>query len=182
MVNFFNLRIVGHIFKRLAGAAGSVAGICIVATCVMTTYGVAMRYGFNKPPIFVEEFAGYLLLVTVFLGMVYTFERGEHIRITILTQRLPKTVQMYLEAITLSLGLVLILLLTKWAWILWLYNFRVGVTSLTSLHVPLWIPVTALVVGLSLFAAQLVLAIGQRIIQLGTGTIPNCTQDDSTRR
>jgi len=160
------LNIVSRLINGLSKAAGVVAAVCIGTACAITTYGVVMRYAFNKPPIFVEEVSGYLLLAVVFLGIVYAERHGAHIKITILTSRLSKRLQNSLEAITLSLGLVLVVLLIKWAWQLWLYKFGTGVISVTSLHTPLWIPVTVIVIALPLFGVQLIRAIGQRIIAL----------------
>lgn len=138
-------------------------GVAIFTVVVCTAYAVFMRYVFNMPPAFVDEVAGYLLIVTVFLGLSYTLKSGVHIKISLLTNRLSPRVQNLLDAITLTIGLAYIALFTKWAFALWLFNWEGNFRNITQLHTPLWIPQTAFIVGFPLFSLQLMVVIIRRI-------------------
>lgn len=157
---FHNL---GFGINELSRIGGLVAGVCIFAAAVASFYGVFMRYVFENPPLFVDEIEGYLLLGAIFMAWAWTLKLDAHINVAILLPHLPKRVQNLLGAITLTVGLVWILLLTKWAFAVWYSNLELGVRSSTPMQVSLWIPQMALILGLPLFALQLIVEIVRKI-------------------
>ena len=50
--------------------------VCVVAMMVLTTVDVIARYVFNRPTLWADEIASYLLIAIVFLGLAPNAPRG----------------------------------------------------------------------------------------------------------
>lgn len=128
-------QIVGRLLDRLATEIGGA------------------RIGLAIPGL--AEISGFLLVGASFLGLAYTFVHGGHIRVTLLVGRLPPAVRVYVEVLCLSIALALCLYL---AWNLyWLLadSIAFGETSYGLLRIPLWLPQSAMFVGVVLFCLAL---------------------------
>jgi len=76
----------------------------IVILTLILVYDVILRYAFNAPTIWAFDF-GYMLGGSFFtLGMGYTLLKNAHVRIDIVSSRLPKKVQ---AVIDLAISLIL---------------------------------------------------------------------------
>lgn len=69
--------------------AVTLAGWCVMAVTVLTTYGVVMRYGFKSPVIWVYPVCAYLLCFVVFLAMAATLQNGVHVRVDYFLEIMP---------------------------------------------------------------------------------------------
>lgn len=71
---------------RITTNVGIIAALTLVPLILTTTYEVFARYFFNAPTIWAYE-VGYMLTGTHFLlGMAYTLQQGQFIRIDIFSQ------------------------------------------------------------------------------------------------
>lgn len=115
--------------------------------------GVAAReFGWSIQGL--DAYAGYAIAATLFLALPATLKHGDHIRVTLLMQRLPARVQHALEYWCLGAASVLSLCL---AW----YSCRLVWVSYTTHDVspsadasPLWIPQLVMALGCIGFAAS----------------------------
>lgn len=82
---------------------------------------VVMRYVFENSLVWSEELVRWLFIWTIWVGIAYAFRTGDHIRITMLSDRLAAPARRRLEA---ALGLAMI---AFFLWIGWL-----GVQQATS--------------------------------------------------
>ncbi len=72
--------------ERLTGNIGILASLALVPLVLTTTYEVIARYVFEAPTIWAYE-VGYMLTGSHFLlGMAYTLQQGQFIRIDIFSQ------------------------------------------------------------------------------------------------
>ena len=85
-----------------------------------------------------EDFAGWLLSVTIFFGLAYTFNNGGHIRVTIILGRLSRRFRYGFEIINLVIGLLITGYLAYYTvyTVYESYNFK-DVTD-TYVALPLW--------------------------------------------
>ncbi|OQW90475.1 MAG: hypothetical protein BWK79_19785 [Beggiatoa sp. IS2] len=95
-----------------------------------------------------DEFAGYCMAASTFLALAYTFRSGGHIRVTMVIDSVPKPVARFLEIFCLILGALLI---GFFAWhttqMVW-ESFKYGDLTQGYKPIPLWIPQSALAIGL----------------------------------
>ena len=83
------LQRVRHAYGRLLHAFGLIAAVAIFAMLLLVTANVIGRYAFNAPITGAFEFTEALLVVIIMLGLALTQYHDGHIRVTILTRRLP---------------------------------------------------------------------------------------------
>ncbi len=97
----------------------------------------------------------------VFGGLAYTFLVGGHVRVDLVTARLPAAARARLRLVTLALGQGFVLAM---AWVTAqsaVTAYRYGRVSAVMLY-PLWVPMLAIPAGLLLLAAAMAVALGRQ--------------------
>ena len=79
-------------YGRLLRVCGLVAACSTLITMVLVVTNIGGRYIFNKPVTGSLEFTEALLVLIIFLSLALTQYEGGHIRVTLLTRRLPRQI------------------------------------------------------------------------------------------
>jgi TRAP-type C4-dicarboxylate transport system permease small subunit len=147
-------RIMGDRMKSLIkfiGFISYIGGVGAAAStfmlCLLIMASVVARYIFNRPFLYVDEIASYLLVSLVFLGLAYTLKEGGHIRVEMLVDRLTRKAQSVLGKVTTSIAVVWALAILIGVIGLWLRYLTGGVRGYGTLQAPLWVPTLPLVIG-----------------------------------
>ncbi len=93
-----------------------------------------------------------------------TFIHGAHIRVTLLIGRLPLRIRVYVEAFCLAVSLALCLYLAWYLYWLLADSIAFGETSYGLVSIPLWIPQSAMLMGVLLFCLALGEAFAQTLL------------------
>ncbi len=80
--------ILHHIDRAVEIAAEYTAAALVIAEIVILFAGVVSRYAFGRPLVWTEELAAILFLWLVSLGAVVALRRSEHMRMTVLVNRM----------------------------------------------------------------------------------------------
>ena len=83
------LRKLERVVVLVSKCAEQVAGAACLLTLGVICYTVVMRYFFNRPPIWNEEIAGWLVVAVVMLAIPEAQRRGENIGVEILSDKYP---------------------------------------------------------------------------------------------
>ncbi|WP_417607480.1 TRAP transporter small permease [Primorskyibacter flagellatus] len=147
-------------FRAFAGGLSTVGGILAALIMAFMTghilYEIILRSFFSSSTYVLDEFVGYGVAAMTFLALGDAVSKRALIQVTFLIDwvRLPAAkLILRLTCIVLTFGLVTFLSLQFWKTIS--RNFTRGATSETMAQVPLWIPESLLLVGLVIFAVQL---------------------------
>ena len=98
--------------ERITTNIGIIAALTLVPLILTTTYEVLARYIFNAPTIWAYE-VGYMLTGTHFLlGMAYTLQQGQFIRIDIFSQDMSEKTRALIDICAYSVILPLMMWLT----------------------------------------------------------------------
>jgi C4-dicarboxylate transporter DctQ subunit len=156
------------VIARASRAAGLLGGFAVLAITLLISLDVVLRFFFNRPLLFVDEVASFLQLLVVFGGLAYTFEVGGHVRVDLVTARLPPGGRAGLRLVTLAVGEVFVLVV---AWVTGqsaLTAYRYGRVSAVM---PLWVPMLIIPAGLLLLAAAMAAALRRqwRAVQRRSG-------------
>jgi len=150
------------VIVRAAKAASFLGGLATLVMAGAITFDVLMRYFLNRPQLGTDELAGFLQVLVVFWGCAYTFEQGGHIRVDLVTSHLPGPVRAWLRAVTLLLGLAL-LVVVSWVTLLSaLTAHRYQRVSAVMLY-PLWVPMLLIPSGLALMAVAMLAALARQV-------------------
>jgi TRAP-type C4-dicarboxylate transport system permease small subunit len=136
-----------------------VCSLAIVGMGITVTYEIIARYLFNAPTTWAQEISIFFLLALALLGLAPTLAADEHIRIDLLTHKLPRPVQRWLQIATLAAIAVYAAIAAVGGFEIVRQSLRFGRKSLTLLEVPVWIPQTLLPIGMALLALTAVVGI-----------------------
>lgn len=99
-----------------------------------------------------DAYAGYAIACALFLALPATLRRGEHIRVTLVLDRVPMRLRSALEWLCLAAGAAISLAMAWYAirlvWVSWLTHDVSPAADAT----PLWIPQIGMVLGCTGFA------------------------------
>lgn len=144
---------------RLYAVSGAIGAVFIVAICVTVLIQVSFNIldkvaqlltgtaiGLVLPSY--AEFAGYFLAAATFFALADTLQKGEHIRVTLIIQTMPKTIRRLSEGWCCFLGSAVSGYFTYWAFNLTYESWEFNDLSPGIIAVPLWIPQLAMALGL----------------------------------
>ncbi|MCB2228703.1 MAG: TRAP transporter large permease subunit [Desulfarculaceae bacterium] len=141
--------------KAIDGLSLGTGWICGAGTLLMVliiSYEVVSRYLFNEPTSWVSEYSLYLFVGTAFLAAGYAQRQDAHIRVEILVNNLGDASRQWLLQTSAWVSVVF-LIVAAWQMILFTYSEYVGGAKAWGLLVtPLWIPETAVALGLTVYA------------------------------
>jgi TRAP-type C4-dicarboxylate transport system permease small subunit len=132
-------------------------GACIAMVMAFATIGlgvIAREAAWNIPGL--DAYAGYSIAAALFLALPATFKQGDHIRVTLLAQRLDAAIQRALEHVCLFIGTGLSAYIAYFScrlvWISWTtHDVSQGADA-----TPLWLPQMFMAIGAIGFTFALV--------------------------
>ncbi|MEO7241987.1 MAG: TRAP transporter small permease [Variovorax sp.] len=151
--------------------AAALAALFMVGLLVMVLLSIASRQlGFFVPG--TDAYAGYLMAGSGFLALAHTLKRGEHIRVTLLTNALGDRWKRAFEIWALTLALLLAALFAFYSCKLAWQSHAFHDISTSSDATPLWLPQIGMAVGAIVLAIalldELVLEIGHRRVNISS--------------
>lgn len=136
---------------RFCEAAVLVCGVLLIGSALYVSAELVSRKLLNVSFVGANEISGYLLAVGSAWAFSYTLIKRSHIRIDTFYRLLPERWRAAIDVIAIAalagIGGILAWHAGKTLWFAWIN----GVRSITTLAIPLWIPMLAWAVGLALF-------------------------------
>ena len=155
---------------RLYDAAGVAAALCILFICTIVTAQVALNIlariggpGMSYTIPSYADFAGYALAAASFLALAHTLRRGAHIRVTLVSDRLPAALRRAADLLILVLAAGIAAFATWFMVALMKESLRYGDLSPGMVAVPLWIPQVPVAAGLALLTLALLHTLAERL-------------------
>lgn len=147
-----------------ASAAGAALCLCVIAGLVLVqVFGRildgALRAlnlpiaGITVPSL--NEIAGFLFVAATFLALASTLRRADHIRVSMLIKAVGPKVRRALEGFVLAIGTIIATYAAYHAVLQVVDSIQFSTVSFGVVRVALWIPQSALAVGLVVFAVAM---------------------------
>jgi TRAP-type C4-dicarboxylate transport system permease small subunit len=142
-------------------AAGAAACLCVIAGLVLVQVfgrvldGVLRMFslpvaGITVPSL--NEIAGFLFVAATFLALASTLRKADHIRVSMLITAVGPKMRRVLEGIVLAIGTILAAYAAYHAVLQVVDSVQFNTVSFGVVRIALWIPQSALAVGLVVFA------------------------------
>ena len=148
----------------LSNVCGVLAALFLVAIAVMTLTSVITRLlGMAVPGL--ANYAGYCMAASSFLALAYTFQRGGHIRVSILLQHLAGARRRAAEVWCLGAASALAGYFAWYSVKMVRVSYRIDDVSQGPDATPLWIPQLAMAFGTTVLALVLL----DRLIEVARG-------------
>ncbi len=159
--------MIYRLLDLLYRGAGVLAGVFLVTIAVLVTAQIVARlFGEILPS--ADQFAGFCLAATSFLGLAYAFRQGSHIRVTLFVRHLRGA----WRRLSLILALAIALAVTAvFAWhtvIMVTQNWARDEVTSGLVPLPLWLPQIGMGLGVLLFA----IAIAEDLVRACLGQAP----------
>ncbi len=136
-------------------AAGVLAGVFLVAICVIVVAQIIARQMETIIPS-ADQFAGFCLAATSFLGLAYSFRSGSHIRVTLFTQALTGFAARFFVIVALAVAAAISSLLAWETLKMVVQNATRGEVTSGLVPIPLWLPQLGMAAGVALFAIAII--------------------------
>jgi TRAP-type C4-dicarboxylate transport system permease small subunit len=160
--------------RRLYGACAALGGLLFVGVAGFILYQLGSEV-FDYIPRSADEFAGYCMAGSAFLALAYTFNAGEHIRVTLIAHRLRgRSLDIFAMLVSLGLAAYLAWYMVKMAWVSW----QLDETTQGLIALPLWIPQSAMALG----AAVFFVAVAEKSLRVVTGEEIDSAESEGTAR
>ena len=152
---------------RLYLASGWIAAFFIVAICVLVVAQVCLNLidriagimtgtaiGLTIPSY--ADFTGFFLAAASFLALAHTIRQGAHIRVTLFISHLPAGIARMVEFWCVAVGAAASVYFSWYTAILVWESYTFNDLSPGMIAVPLWIPQTAMFLGLVILSIALI--------------------------
>ncbi len=163
-------RLFCHVNRAVMKVTEAVAVLLVVAETLILLAGVISRYGFDNPLTWSDELAQILFIWLSMLGAVLALDRGEHMRLSAIVNKLPAAWRDWFQTMAALTVCVFVALIIVPA-----YSHAIEQTDITppALEIPDGLRAAALPVGavLMLIAAVSRLARCSSLRQLGLGVL-----------
>ena len=142
------------VIERLSSMSGWLSGLGVIAMAGVITIDIFLRYFLSKPLLFSNEVSVYCMVYVTFVGAALTMKKKGHIRVDLLYRHLSRKIQLWLDLVTTIMGTLVICIIT-WKSVGWvLYTYNSGFLSPGVLETQMWIPMSAVPLGLFFFSLQ----------------------------
>ncbi|MBT8762433.1 TRAP transporter small permease [Desulfohalobiaceae bacterium Ax17] len=141
---------------KLSNISAYLSGILMILIVILITFEIFLRAFFNTSTLIADEYSAYFFVGVVMLGLAYTLKENSHIRITLISSRLNKKINKYLD-LSVTLIAVLICSFLLYHSILMAYDtYSLEMTADTIAETPLYLPQLFLPIGFFVFDLQLI--------------------------
>lgn len=148
---------------RFQQTVANILGLLVLLLMLLIVIDVGGRFLFNAPLQGGVEISEILMTWLLCLPLAYALIKGVHVRVTVLSRRLPRLI----EILGNILSLLFFGLITYVSWMKFLHSFSVGELMAATIWLPLWLQKLALPIGFFLFSLQLCFTVVVQIGKLG---------------
>lgn len=150
----------------ISAAGGLIGGAVFLLLSFYVTYDVVARKfgGFYSG--FTDDMSGYGMAMGSSWAMAYTLVIGGHIRIDLISQKLPSRFRNAFDLFALVTLAIMTSLIAYYCWGLVIESHEIGAKSVSILQAPLEIPQGLLAIGFTWFTIQALIVIALAVIRL----------------
>lgn len=134
----------------------------------LIAWAVLMRYAFNRPPAWVDDAVGFLLVGIVMLAAAQVLRRGEHISVDLLASRLSPPSRRWADAWAALAALAASLVLVVNGWQTAIFSRSLGIVAEGNVEIPVFWVQLALPLG----GAMMALVALESLARLAAGEPP----------
>ncbi len=162
---------LGRILSRITQGMTVIGGLAIALMMLHITLNVAGRYLLNTPvPGTITMVAYYYMIIAGFVPLAFAEQKGSHISVEVVTERLPLWVQRHLAGWSLLASATIFALLTVRTWIEAVSKHEIGASIVQGqTSIPVWPTYYVLPVGFALMVLVLLYKFAVYLFGLRSG-------------
>ncbi|MBA7688500.1 Ectoine/5-hydroxyectoine TRAP transporter small permease protein UehB [subsurface metagenome] len=125
--------------QRACRAILWIVWVAIIFMILLVVVDVFGRYVFNSPLPATVEMSELIMPIAIYPALAYALATRQHVRVSMVTDRLPPRVRSVFEILIYIIGLAFCVLLTHWGWQYFWTSFVVREEMLAAIPVPWWV-------------------------------------------
>jgi TRAP-type C4-dicarboxylate transport system permease small subunit len=149
---------------RLYLGCGVLAAIFLVGVCLFSLYSIGGGL-FGYVARSADDFGGFCMAASSFLALAYTFGSGEHIRVTLVLEKLTGARRRGMELWCLLAGAFLSGYFAYYSVKMTYLSWQLNDVSQGMVPVPLWVPQSAMALGTTV----LFVAVVEKLVDIARG-------------
>ncbi len=146
---------IDRILTSVGKAFSWMSALLIVYMLVHIVIEIILRAFFDTSSFVLEEFVGYALGAMIFMALASTHQEGHLIRVSLLTNILGPRGKQIVDTLANGATLFVCVILFSGLYNVFSRNLKFGITSASFAETPLWIPQSAIVLGLGFYCVRL---------------------------
>lgn len=132
------LALAARAIGAAAHGALALSALGVLVSLALIAWAVVMRYAFNRPPVWVDDAVGFMLVGIVMLAAAQVLRRGEHIGVDLLTTRLGARARRWAEGWSALAALAVALILVVNGWRTAMFTRSLGIVAEGQIEVPVF--------------------------------------------
>jgi TRAP-type C4-dicarboxylate transport system permease small subunit len=145
-----------RLVRFLSQACGIAAAGLLLAATVVVCQMVVVRYVLGTSTVWQSDFVTYAIVASTFIGAPYVLLHKGHVNVDIVPLYLRGRLRFAMALVSYLLAFAFCLAVAWYGWVHFHEAWRGGWVTETVWALPLWIPLTALPLGMGLLALQYV--------------------------
>lgn len=154
--------------QRATKALLWVVWVSIIFMILMIVIDVSGRYAFNSPLPVTVEMSQLIMPFVIYPALAYALAKRQHVRVSLVTDRLPPRAQSACEILAYLMGLFFAVLITHWGWQEFWESFVIREIMPAAIPLPFWVGKFLVPFGGFFFALQFLLLLLQALSHLST--------------
>ena len=134
--------------------------VCILVTLIIVT-DVFLRFTFNQPLPATWEISELLMPFIIFLAFAYTLTMDAHIRVKIVTEKLPLKMQLWLQIFGNIVAMSICALVTYYSFKIFWESFVSKEEMYAAIKLPWWVGKAAMPFGMGMLMLRYLIQIGE---------------------
>jgi TRAP-type C4-dicarboxylate transport system permease small subunit len=134
------LKSAVNIIDRLSKLGVYLSFFLLIAIIILIVTNIVLMNFFNSSIMITDEYSAYMFAAFVMFGLSYTLKENAHIRITVISSKLPKNVQKLLKLTTTLIALLISLFAAYHSGIMvyqaYIYQMKADTVAQTLIYIP----------------------------------------------
>jgi TRAP-type C4-dicarboxylate transport system permease small subunit len=159
------MKKIANLIDKASQVGAYLSGFFMILIVILILVEIFLRTFFKTSTLIADEYSAYFFVVVVLFGLPYTLKEKGHIRISIITSRLNKKLQLIFDIAAIAIALTLCLFICYHS-ILMVYDaYSLEMTADSIAETPIYIPQIVIPIGFILFSFQFIAELLKRIIK-----------------
>ena len=151
------MKVFYSLVNKLSLWGAYLSSLLLVSLVLLIMTEIFIRYFFNMSTMIADEYSGYLFLASIFLGLSYTFKEDAHIRINILTSKLSKKSNKFIDIVA-GIITAIVLGFMLYRTVLFTYDsYKMEMLSESVSATPLYLTQIVMPIGILLFLLSILI-------------------------
>uniref|UniRef100_UPI004048AAA6 TRAP transporter small permease subunit n=1 Tax=Aliarcobacter sp. TaxID=2321116 RepID=UPI004048AAA6 len=145
------MQIFYKFVSKLSLWGAYLSALLLVSLTLLILTEIFIRHFFDMSTMIADEYSGYLYLASIFLGLAYTFNENAHIRINIITSKMSKKSNRFIDVFA-GIMTIAVLLFALYRTVLFTYDsYSLEMLSEAVSETPLYLTQLVMPLGITLF-------------------------------